>query len=556
MPLKEGHAATRSRWTANTLTVSDFEDRQTPPPLELMFKAAGLQLQGRLQQHVAQMRCPWLSVVTGPKGSYREEHVADYLERHLPSMSPGRRWKILLLDAYRPQMSESIRKLAWNRGFVVLIVGGGCTAIVQVNDTDLHQHLRRLYTELESADLMRQARLNPGATPIPKPENCIGWMTKVWLKLDLHRHAASGFKSTGITCALDGSEDQMMTREARTMWDALGMAKLRDEAVIDVQQEAEAGNLAWDYESVFSVVEEYPATGHMDVTEEFQDDEDVLEDGADPWAESSDDASEEEEGAVHSAPVGEPVPLPLVESVSGGSLGTAQADEVLDHLSRIVAIRNALEAMAPMKHEFPSLMLALQKSMQQERRHAEGRYQEDPEVAKAVHAVEVQDAEDRLREQLSMERRIGAAKQAKQDRDLAREVEEAKALLVKKRGDIEHHEALLDTLQHFKSFSPDMLGAGKKNGGTLAHRRNRMEVLDRLARNAPLSPQQKNDWSMFKHHWDSVMQEQHDDAWGSTFASMAQGVLEKLQAGEATALSTFMYEETKRWLQHVPFIVV
>ena len=76
MALKEGHADTRARLAANTMTCSDFQGHVPEcrlPALELMFKAEGDKVEKRLQGYIHACGYPrWLTVVTGPKGSYRE----------------------------------------------------------------------------------------------------------------------------------------------------------------------------------------------------------------------------------------------------------------------------------------------------------------------------------------------------------------------------------------------------------------------------------------------------------------------------------------------------
>ena len=143
VPIKEGHAAARSRWSANTMATSSTERAAKIPPLECMFKG-GEQIENKLKQYI-RGRGDWLTVVTGPKGSYREEHILNYLETHLAPWSADRHWRVLLLDAYAPQMTDNVRRLCWSKGYIVLIHGGGTTGVMQPNDTDLHQHLRRLY---------------------------------------------------------------------------------------------------------------------------------------------------------------------------------------------------------------------------------------------------------------------------------------------------------------------------------------------------------------------------------------------------------------------------
>ena len=187
------------------------------------------------------------------------------------------------------------------RGYIVIIHGGGATGITQTNDTDLHQHQRRLYTEKEMAEMLRLARINPGKMPSAMVESCIDWMAEVWGNRALHDQARQGYKYTGETNALDGSEDHLIAREARVFWDNLGISAKRDAACHDVRVEVEAGRLRWGYDAVYSLVALLPLRQALDQTEELQDDEDVapVEDEAawsDDEGDGEDDASEEAVG--------------------------------------------------------------------------------------------------------------------------------------------------------------------------------------------------------------------------------------------------------------------
>ena len=82
--LREGHSATRERWTMQTLVQSEMAPESPNclhndagnvreilcPHLELMFKAKGTVLQERLQGMIPPW-ATWLSVVTSAKGSYK-----------------------------------------------------------------------------------------------------------------------------------------------------------------------------------------------------------------------------------------------------------------------------------------------------------------------------------------------------------------------------------------------------------------------------------------------------------------------------------------------------
>jgi hypothetical protein len=95
-----------------------------------------------------------------------------------------------------------------------------------------------------------------------------------------------------------------------------------------------------------------------------------------------------------------------------------------------------------------------------------------------------------------------------------------------------------------KIFTLDASGAGNDNAGGLKARKNRFEVLDRLARNgAGLSAGQKNDWLWFKETWDKEMVRHHAANWASFFSGWMQNVLNDECSN---AFSKFVYNETNR----------
>ena len=78
VPLVEGHAATRARWTTNLTTFSDkkrimeMAARGEFPYAECMFKADGERLQANLRAHIRSRGYgSWASVATSENGSYR-----------------------------------------------------------------------------------------------------------------------------------------------------------------------------------------------------------------------------------------------------------------------------------------------------------------------------------------------------------------------------------------------------------------------------------------------------------------------------------------------------
>ena len=84
----------------------------------------------------------------------------------------------------------------------------------QVNETDLQQPMKKEYMQLEMDDALRPAALGK-ACPLTRTEDATSWMSLAWCHPHLHEQAAAGCKKVGVTIALDGSEDDLVCKEAR-----------------------------------------------------------------------------------------------------------------------------------------------------------------------------------------------------------------------------------------------------------------------------------------------------------------------------------------------------
>ena len=71
--------------------------------------------------------------------------------------------------------------------------------------------------------MLRVSRILPDKMPFPERESCVDWMKEAWSDPALHVQARNGYKLTGATNALDGSEDDLIARDARVFWDKLGV---------------------------------------------------------------------------------------------------------------------------------------------------------------------------------------------------------------------------------------------------------------------------------------------------------------------------------------------
>ena len=52
---------------------------------------------------------------------------------------------IYVLDDYAVHLMLEVRKLLWERGYILIIIGGGITDYIQENDTHVHRALKREY---------------------------------------------------------------------------------------------------------------------------------------------------------------------------------------------------------------------------------------------------------------------------------------------------------------------------------------------------------------------------------------------------------------------------
>ena len=99
-----------------------------------------------------------------------------------------------------PHEIPNVRRLAWSRGYVLVIHGGGATPVTQTPDTDLNQHVRREYTADEASQLAYQSRNSRGSgKTVPKlsHEQIIDALAEVWQRKHLHVAAAAGYKKQG-----------------------------------------------------------------------------------------------------------------------------------------------------------------------------------------------------------------------------------------------------------------------------------------------------------------------------------------------------------------------
>lgn len=116
------------------------------------------------------------SLAYGPKGSYRTEHVVNFINRHLEDFGDQRRadgdWRLIFLDAFKPHLDDETTLALWRKGYIPVYHGGGTTGVAQVNDTDCHAAFEREYLNVEAQTLLDQQLIDPGDISRSRQQVC------------------------------------------------------------------------------------------------------------------------------------------------------------------------------------------------------------------------------------------------------------------------------------------------------------------------------------------------------------------------------------------------
>jgi hypothetical protein len=561
VPIVEGNSDTKSRWTANLTTMSNFTAVAggAMPPCECMFKAeVDGSVDTRLQAFLRNSGFPsWFTVTVGPKGSYREQDIISFLQKHLDPWREGRDWRILLADDYSAHKTDNVWNLCWSRGYILLIHGGGSTPVGQTVDTDLNEHGRRLYGNKETRLLLEKMR---AGVNVPKlaHEECMRLMYEVMSDPQLHLNASEGYKKVGQSVDLHGREDTLICREAGAYWNSEttdsypNMRAKIDEELTAVADEVRSGGIKWCQRDVRRLITPYPLNKKVDsILANLGDD--YYHDGLHALSDGDDGAADEEAvesissesdcdggAAVAEGQFGAAVAVvPEHTDVDSAPLSASQADAVHHVRTTIAALEITiadLRAMGQIRG-----VQCIEAELDKLRRQQRALIKESPAVADSFLRLR------RAERQADLERNRIYAEQTARKRQAAKAVDDrdaAVAELRKTRRTIQDMEGIRQCTHAIKTFTLDSLGAGITNAGGPKAKKNRHEVLDRLARyKAGLSAGQRNDWSWFKESWDQAMVSEHKAGWAALFSSWVQRVLDDERSN---AFSHFVFNETSR----------
>jgi hypothetical protein len=169
------------------------------------------------------------------------------------------------MDAYKPHHDDKVWSLCWDRGYVLILIGGGCSGALQVNDTHLHMPLSKCYIQAEMMLMLALMDMRPHSLPTMKPEDCLRLLADVYHNNPMHAGAAAGFKHNFITNRLDGSEDHRGSAPLRRFWMQLQLPALREQAIGDLKRRCADGSFTWTKAGVKDLIVPFEKTGFLDV---------------------------------------------------------------------------------------------------------------------------------------------------------------------------------------------------------------------------------------------------------------------------------------------------
>ena len=203
--VKENHHLTRERSTVMTIA-SSFNSIKTPP-LEFAYKGKGIRVKVNPPERAT---AQW-----SDKGSYRVEHVLKYIES-LPAIpicfAPEKR-RIFTLDDYPGHLVPEVEVAFFKKGYFLIIIRGGITGNIQVNDTSYHRQAKELYRQHEMELMLEKLQNDPRKMPQPTRDKMLNMFQKSWNETCAKVSHENVFKTNMIAIALDGGEDHLASKK-------------------------------------------------------------------------------------------------------------------------------------------------------------------------------------------------------------------------------------------------------------------------------------------------------------------------------------------------------
>ena len=281
--LKQNHAATRARCSLMTCTtnIAKVASRLRRPSLCLLLKAKSDRGITKLREYLP--KDVRFCLMHSEKGSFRKDEFLAYLDWLLDPWTEERReaadYVFLYFDVAKCHLGPDVIDFAWKRGYICQLIYGGCTGLLQVNDTDCHGPFESVYLDFETQSFHDKQTVDPSDIS-RAPWEVIQDVSATWRALD-HERIGKGYARVGCSNKLDGTQDEDITRDARKIWEAANMNVEREAAIKEVDDRVASGELK-SFSDWRKLVIDPNDMGVMEEGFEFEGD---LRPGENPWQE-------------------------------------------------------------------------------------------------------------------------------------------------------------------------------------------------------------------------------------------------------------------------------
>ena len=204
--VKENYMLSRERATVYTQVSS--EGKLIP---EFVFKGKGTRTKLNPPEG---MNVQWAE-----KGSYRLPNMLNMVSK-LPNrynLFSNKDYAIYVLDDYSVHLQPELRESLLKRGYILIIIGGGVTGDIQVNDTHYHHKIKQQYRDLECNLMIDKLRSDPSKVPAPTRDEMMEMLNKSWTTVIDTTDPILALKNNFILNALDGSEDFLVSESIKIL---------------------------------------------------------------------------------------------------------------------------------------------------------------------------------------------------------------------------------------------------------------------------------------------------------------------------------------------------
>ena len=120
-----------------------------------------------------------------------------------------------MLDDYEVHLMPEVRKALYERGYILIVMGGGSTVFIQAYGTDVHRSLKVLYQHEEMDLMFKMVEIDKNKVLSPKREDMVQMLLSAWRNVP--NNFPDVFMKLFIANALDGSEDHLVSDKLFTL---------------------------------------------------------------------------------------------------------------------------------------------------------------------------------------------------------------------------------------------------------------------------------------------------------------------------------------------------